>query len=470
MFETKKVRKGELMGRLLITRIVDSESINVVNEEIENGNENTKMKGKSETNFNELLKDLGIDKIVGIQTKTKKKLKKLLARRIKAFGNKNIQYDQVKNTNRNVKMKIKTKGNPIRLKSHRTPLSYQQVIKQHIDEMLRCGIIRPGNGRWAAPVVMARKKDGTLRFCVDYRKLNEITVKDVYPLPRIDDVLDALQGAKYFSGFDMLSGYWQIEIEEEDKAKTGFITIFGLFEFNVMPFGLTNAPATFQRAMDELLKQWKWSFCLVYVDDVIVFSKTEEEHLEHIEKFLKVVQESQYLIKPIKCKLFAQKLEFLGHIVSANGVQPDPSKVEKMLQLRELKNVKEVQTFLGGAGYYRKFIPKFAEIAQPLSDLTRKDTPFIWTNECQKAMESLKETLCRNPVLKFPDMEKMFYVQTDFSKEGISGVLFQMYEDGEHPVAYWSQRNRGGRRNYNSNTGEVWAVVRALRGMVYILW
>lgn len=173
------------------------------------------------------------------------------------------------------------------------------MIRQHIDDMLKCGVIRPGSGAWAAPVVLARKKDGNWRFCVDYRKLNDLTAKDVYPLPRIDDVLDALTGAQCFSSFDFLSGY-----------------IFGLFEWNVMPFGLTNAPSTFQRAMDELLRKFKWIFCLVYIDDVIIFSKTEEEHVKHLDMFLKTVVEAGYFIKPNKCKIFASKLQFYRQIIA----------------------------------------------------------------------------------------------------------------------------------------------------------
>jgi hypothetical protein len=186
---------------------------------------------------------------------------------------------------------------PIFQRPRRTPLTYQQIMKSHIDELLKNGLIQPGSGAWASPVVMVQKKDRILRFCVDYRKLNQITKKDVYPLPRIDDILDTLNGAKYFSSFDFLSGYWQIEMDDLDKEKTGFITIYGLFEWNVMPMGLCNSPSTFQRAMDDLLRRFKWAFCLVYIDDVILYSKSEEEHLNHIEAFLSVIEENGFKMK-----------------------------------------------------------------------------------------------------------------------------------------------------------------------------
>jgi hypothetical protein len=250
---------------------------------------------------------------------------------------------------------------PIFQRPRRTPLTYQQIMKEHIDELLKTGLIQPGSGAWASPVVMVKKKDGTLRFCVDYRKLNQITKKDVYPLPRIDDILDALNGAKYFSSFDFLSGYWQIEMDDLDKEKTGFIT------------------STFQRAMDDLLRRFKWAFCLVYIDDVIVYSKTEEDHLKHIEMFLNLIEENGFKMKAKKCQLFKEKLHFLGHIVSSNGVEPDPDKVLAIEALSPPKDIKDVQTLLGLPGYYRRFIHKYAAIVAPIVKLLKKDTPFEWT-------------------------------------------------------------------------------------------
>jgi hypothetical protein len=268
---------------------------------------------------------------------------------------------------------------PIFQRPRRTPLTYQQIMKEHIDELLKNGLIQPGSGAWASPVVMVRKKDGTLRFCVDYRRLNQITKKDVYPLPRIDDILDAMNGAKYFSSFDFLSGYWQIEMDELDKEKTGFITIYGLFEWNVMPMGLCNSPSTFQRAMDDLLRRFKWAFCLVYIDDVIIYSKTEEDHLHHIDLFLNLIEENGFKMKAKKCQLFKEKLHFLGHVVSSNGIEPDPDKVQAIDALSPPKNIKDVQTLLGLPGYYRRFIHKYAVIVAPIVALLKKDTPFEWS-------------------------------------------------------------------------------------------
>jgi hypothetical protein len=221
-----------------------------------------------------VLKDLGFDLIKGISAKIKKSRTRIIIRRIKAFS-KELTLEAVQKRVSRVKHHIHVgDATPIFQRPRRTPLTYQQIMKEHIDELLKTGLIQPGSGAWASPVVMVKKKDGTLRFCVDYMKLNQITKKDVYPLPRIDDILDALNGAKYFSSFDFLSGYWQIEMDDLDKEKTGFIT------------------STFQRAMDDLLRRFKWAFCLVYIDDVIVYSKTEEDHLKHIEMFLNLIEEN----------------------------------------------------------------------------------------------------------------------------------------------------------------------------------
>ena len=261
---------------------------------------------------------------------------------------------------------------PINLPLRRTPESLKMEIRTQLDEMESHNIIRESSSPYAAPVVMVPKKGGEMRFCIDYRQLNKATIKDRYPLPRIDDTIDALHGAPFFSTLDLFSGYWQIEIDETDKHKTAFICEFGQYEFNRMPFGLTNAPATFQRLMNKILKPVLYQSTLVYLDDIIVFSKTLDDHIKHLATVFKLLAENGLKLKLKKCEFFKDKIDYLGHIVSRDGVAPNHKKIQAILDYPEPINAKELSSFLGLASYYRKFIRAFAEKAHPLTMLTRK--------------------------------------------------------------------------------------------------
>ena len=244
--------------------------------------------------------------------------------------------------------------------------------------MLAHNIIRESSSPYAAPVVLVPKKGGELRFCIDYRQLNKATVKDRYPLPRIDDTIDALHGAKIFSTLDLFSGYWQIEIEEKDKNKTAFICEYGQFEFNRMPFGLTNAPATFQRLMNRIMRPVLYKSTLVYLDDIIVFSKSIDDHIKHLATVFKLLAENGLKLKLKKCEFCKDKIDYLGHIVSRDGVMPNPKKIQAIVNYPEPRNPKELSSFLGLASYYRRFIRAFAEKAHPLTMLTRKNVAWEW--------------------------------------------------------------------------------------------
>ena len=253
-----------------------------------------------------------------------------------------------------------------------------------LQTMLEQGVIQTSFSPWAAPIVLVKKKDGTTRFCVDYRKLNDVTKKDAYPLPRIDDTLDALSGAKIFSTLDLASGYWQVEMDPNDREKSAFVTHQGLYEFNVMPFGLCNAPSTFRRLMEYVLAGLQWSTCLIYLDDIIIYGRDFEEHLTRLREVFVRLRDAGLKLRPPKCYFLRREVEYLGHVISENRVSTDPAKVERIIKWPAPKNVRERRSFLGLASYYRRFIKNFATIAAPLHRLTEKNKPFYWNESCQE--------------------------------------------------------------------------------------
>ncbi|KAK8786810.1 hypothetical protein V5799_023415 [Amblyomma americanum] len=327
--------------------------------------------------------------------------------------------------------------------------------------MLNDGIIQPSNSPWSSPVVLVKKKDGTLRFCVDYRKLNSVTKKDVYPLPCIDDSLDRLRQAKYFSSVDLRSGYWQIEVDERDREKTAFVTPDGLYEFRVLPFGLCCAPATFQRMMDTVLTGLKWQTCLVYLDDVIIFSTTFSEHLQRLRVVLEAVLSAHLTLKPQKCHFGFTELKFLGHVVSSEGIRPDPDKISAVADFPVPTDKKAVRRFLGLCSYYRRFIKNFAKLASPLTRLTRDEEPFLWGAEQQTAFDDLRR-LQSPPVLAHFDDDAATEIHTDASNVGLGAVLVQRPNGVEKVIAYASRALSRAECNYSTTEKECLAVVWAI--------
>ncbi|CAF4441806.1 unnamed protein product, partial [Rotaria magnacalcarata] len=332
--------------------------------------------------------------------------------------------------------------------------------------MLNEGIIEPCNSPYAAPITLQPKKDGSLRFCVDFRELNAVTVRDVYPIPRIDDTLDQLQHAKYFSSMDLRSGFWQIELDPTSRDKTAFISHAGLFRFRVMPFGLTNAPATFQRLMDLVLGGLKWSCALVYLDDIIVYSTSFDDHLYHLELVLQQIQQSGLTLKIDKCHFCKTQLKYLGHIVSKEGIRPDPDKLNAVREYPVPTKLKAVRTFLGLSSYYRRFIKSYATIAEPLIALTRHSDlkSFQWSEACQNSFETLRQRLIEAPIISYPRFDQPFILQLDASDVGLSAILAQKLidQDGkarEHVIGYASRTLSASERKYSPTERECLVIV-----------
>ncbi|KAG1937121.1 hypothetical protein F2P79_018352 [Pimephales promelas] len=335
----------------------------------------------------------------------------------------------------------------------------QAAADQQVQQSLDTGVARPSNSSWAAPIVMVRKKDQTLRLCVDYRPLNKRTIKDAYPLPRIQDTLDTLSTARYFSTLDLTSGYWQVELTPRARKATAFCTRKGLFEWNVMPFGLCNGPATFQRLMDRVLAGLQWETCLVYLDDIIVLGRDRTEMLERLSQVFGRLRAANLKLEPSKCVLFREQVAYLGHIVSAKGVATDPQKIQKVAGWPTPQNVAEVRQFVSLASYYRRFVKDFASVAKPLHELTKKYARFNWTDKCQEAFEQLKSRLTSAPVLGYPLDSGQLLLDTDASDWGIGAVLSQVQEGEERVLAYGSRRLSATEQNYCTTRRELLAAV-----------
>ncbi|UYV78594.1 hypothetical protein LAZ67_16002094, partial [Cordylochernes scorpioides] len=348
---------------------------------------------------------------------------------------------------------------PIKHKPYRVSAKERDIIKEQIDEMLTEGIIRPSSSPWSFPVILVKKRDGKYRFCVDYRKLNNVTVKDVYPIPRIDEVMDTLQGSTHFSAKYLRSGYWQVEVEERDKEKTAFTTAHGLYEFNVMPFGLCNAPATFERNMENMLGNLRWQICLCFLDDVIIYSPDFPTHLKRLEAVFRCFRESNLRLNDKKCRFAFEELEILGYITSKHGIKPAEHNIKAVRNFPRPKKVKEVQSFLGMCSYYRKFIKDFSKIADPLTNLIKKSVSFTWTERQEEAFQTLKTALLSPPILGHINPNAPTYVHTDASNIGIGATLVQDIGGEEKVISYLSRTLSKAEQNYSTTEKECLAVV-----------
>ena len=369
---------------------------------------------------------------------------------------------------------IKTKNEvPIKQRPRPLPLKQSEEVERQVQLLLKSGMISISESAWSSPIVCVRKKDGSLRMCVDYRKLNDVTIKDAHPIPPINQSIDALSGSKYFCSLDLVSGYNQVPVHPDSKAKTAFCTRSGLYEYNVMSFGLCNAPATFQRMMEKILNGLHWQVCMVYLDDILVYGKTFQETLERLELVFIRLRAANLKLKPKKCSLFSKSVLYLGYVIGRNGVHTDPAKIKAVKDFEKPKDVQGVRKFLGLTNYYRKFVKDYAKIAYPLNrllDKKGKGVPFIWNIDCDKAFDTLKQKLVSAPILSLPKEEGMYILDTDASAEGMGGVLQQM-QDGElRVISYNSKSLSKTERNYCVSRQELLAIVYHIMLWKCYLW
>lgn len=358
---------------------------------------------------------------------------------------------------------IVTESEPVKLRAYRVSPFIQQRIDEEVKIMLENDIIEPSASPWSSPVLLVPKKDGSYRFCVDYRKLNKLTKKDAYPIPFISTILDKLRNARYLSSLDIKSAYWQVPIEPSSREYTAFtIAGRGLYHFKRMPFGLTNSPATWQRLIDRVLGPEMEPNVFVYLDDIIIATETFEQHLKIVEEIFVRLVKAGLTLSQEKCRFCLPELKYLGYVVNQRGLHVDPGKVKAIADISPPKTVSEVRRVIGMASWYRKFIPGFASLIAPMTALLHKKNPWCWTPECERSFKQLKDCLISAPVLSCPDFTMPFYVQTDASAYGIGAVLFQEHSDGEHVICYLSRSLSRAEKNYSVTERECLAVIYAV--------
>ena len=423
-----------------------------------------------------------------IATDIRQKFEELCEEYGEAFSKNNENIGRTKL----VKMDIDTGDSPpVSSRPYTLPLKHYKWVQREIESLGRAGVITKSMSKWASPIVIIPKKSAPReppkrRLCVDFRKVNELQQEvitagktkgqiSIHPLPKIDEMYAKLKGAKVFSTIDLRSGYHHIALGKSSRAKTAFVTPFGKYEFLMVPFRLAQAPAYFQLLMNKVLKGLK--FAMTYFDDIIIFSQDKLQHLEHLEIVFSCLQEAGLKMKRSKCDFFKSEIHYLGHLISPEGISPLPNKLDSIRHMPVPNSVKEIKQFLGLTGYYRKFVPRFADISRPLTTLTKKDAKFEWTSACQKSFELLKEALCGEPVLKYADTSKPYTLYTDASKYGWAGVLTQPHTttiDGkstttDHPVVFVSGLFRGSQLNWAALTKEAFAIYMSVKKLLFYL-
>ena len=385
-------------------------------------------------------------------------LKDALLRNIDIFVQKDIELTTTNIT----EMRINTENHPPTYQNpRRPPLAYREELERQIQEMLAAKVIRRSNSPWMSPVILVPKKDGSIRLCVDFRKLNAITIRPAASIPSADDIFFALGKSKFRTCLDLKQGFWQIPINEADKQKTAFGTASGVFEYNCMPFGLSSSHGVFQNCMNVVLGDVR-HFALAFVDDIIVFSETFEDHIKHLDAVFDRLRKANLRLKIAKCEFMKKELNYLGHIISDEGISVDPQTVSAVQSMEPPKTVREVRSFLGMTSYYRKYVPDFSKTARPLNLLTKKNAKFRWSPEAQSAFEKLKEALLRAPILAFPDIRKPFKLYTDASQYALGAVLTQEHEGQDRVIQFISHQFSEQRLKWPTIEREAFAIIYSL--------
>lgn len=359
---------------------------------------------------------------------------------------------------------VTTEAQAVHTRQYRFPPAHKEEINKQITDLIENKIISPSDSPYSSPLWIVPKKADSKgnkrwRMVIDFRALNEKTLGDAYPLPNITDILDQLGSSKYFSVFDLASGFHQIPMHESDAQKTAFSTPYGHYQFNRMPFGLKNAPATFQRLMDQVLSGLQGTELFVYLDDIVIYSSSLTEHAAKFNKLAERLRKANLKLQPDKCEFLRKEVTYLGHVISETGVKPDPKKIEAVREFPRPRNHKNIKQFLGLAGYYRKFIPDFSRTAKPLTTLLKKDEPFIWSENQENAFTTLRDLLCTEPLLQYPDFTQPFVVTTDASGYAVGGILSQGPIGKDRPIAYASRLLNGAEINYSTIEKELLAMV-----------
>lgn len=379
----------------------------------------------------------------------------------KTFG---LMGDDVIGCTNLVEHEILVDGPPVKQRYYPVSPVLQKHIDQQLNDMLQQGIVEKSSSPWSSPIIMVKKKDGTYRFCVDYRKVNAVTKKDSYPLPYVSNTLDKLRNAKYISSLDIKSAFWQVPVKEESRQYTAFtVPNRGLFQFRRMPFGLSNSPATWQRLMDVILGSDLEPCVFFYLDDVIIVTENFEKHLEILEEVFRRLHEAGLTVSRDKCQFCRSEMRYLGYVVNSNGLQVDPEKVKAMVEIAIPRNVKHVRSIVGTFSWYRRFIPNFSDLISPLTNLLKKNSKFLWTPECEQSFTLLKEKLVSAPIMSCPNYDLPFQVQTDASGYGLGAVLSQPDpKGGEKVICYISRSLTRQEQNFSTTERECLAVLWAL--------
>ncbi|GKD08679.1 putative reverse transcriptase domain-containing protein [Tanacetum coccineum] len=331
-------------------------------------------------------------------------------------------------------------------------------LSKQLQELSDKGFIRPSSSLWGAPVLFVKKKDGSFRMCIDYRELNKLTVKNRYPLPRIDDLFDQLQGSNIYSKIDLKSGYHQLRVREQDVPRMAFRTRYGHYEFQVMPFGLTNAPAVFMDLMNRVCKPYLDKFVIVFIDDILIYLKDKKEHEEHLKEILELLKKEKLYAKFSKCEFWIPKVQFFGHVIDSRGIYVDPTKIESIKDWASPKTPTEIRQFLGLPSYYRRFIEGFSKIAKSMTKLTQKGVKFDWGEKEENAFQLIKQKLCSALILALPKGSEDFVVYCNASHKGLGAVLMQR----EKVITYTSRQLKNHEKNYTTHDLELRSVVFAL--------